>query len=130
MKWRVKGTTNSVPILGLSPRLSMILAIDNTGRQYFSLTQSNSNSIMMRIYVRELVKTLDSDRPEWRRDTVIIWDGASYHQSDSTMKLLKALKVPIMILAPHSYNVAPCELYFARFKSADINPRKVASGKR
>jgi hypothetical protein len=35
-----------------------------------------------------------------------------------------------MILGPHSYNAAPCELYFAKFKSADINPRKVPAGKK
>ena len=28
-----------------------------------------------------------------------------------------------------SYDVAPCELYFARFKSSDINPRHYATSK-
>ena len=28
-----------------------------------------------------------------------------------------------------SYDVAPCELFFARFKSDDINPRHVATSK-
>ena len=38
--------------------------------------------------------------------------------------------MPMMILGPHSYNAAPCELYFARFKAADINPREVKAGKK
>ena len=34
-----------------------------------------------------------------------------------------------MILGPHSYNVAPCELFFAHFKKVDINPRHIPVGK-
>ena len=128
-KWRAKGSSNSVPILALQPRISMIVAIDNFGSQYVTLTQANSNSAIMSIYLRELVKTLDMQRPGWREDTVIFWDGAMYHQSGSTIKLLEELKLPMMLLAPHSYNAAPCELYFARFKAADINPRHVKAGK-
>ena len=114
----------------LAPTVSMLVAIDNMGNQYVSLTQANSNSAIMSIYLRELAKTLDKHRDGWREDTVIFWDGASYHKSSQTTKLLRDLDLPIMLLGPHSYNAAPCELYFARFKAADINPRKVAAGKR
>ena len=44
MKWRLKGTTNSVPILQMQPRISMIVGIDTLGNVYLSLTQGNSNS--------------------------------------------------------------------------------------
>ena len=44
MKWRAPETTNSVAAMALAPRVSMILAIDNFGEAYVSLTQSNSNS--------------------------------------------------------------------------------------
>ena len=108
----------------------MILAIDNEGNQYITLTQDNTNDVIIKIFMKELVKMLDKKRESWRKDTVIFLDGASYHQSDATMKLMKRLKIPYMILGPHSYNAAPCELYFAKFKSADINPRKVPAGKR
>ena len=43
MKWRVKGCTNSIPTLSISPRISMIFGMDSTGAVYFSLTQANSN---------------------------------------------------------------------------------------
>ena len=129
MKWRVKGTTNSVPILALQPRISMIMAIDNFGSQYLTLTQANTNNSIMNIYLRQLCKTLDKERENWREDSLIFWDGAGYHRSESTIKLLEDLRIPMMLLAPHSYNAAPCELYFARFKAADINPRHVKAGK-
>ena len=47
MKWREYGTTNSVPTLALSPRISMITGLDNHGNSYLTLTQCNSNSKVM-----------------------------------------------------------------------------------
>ena len=126
MKWRVHGTTNSLPTLALSPRISMITGVDTLGNSYLTLTQSNSNSKVMEIYFMALVKKLDKIRPNWRDKTVILLDGASYHKSRETIEIFERLRIPVMFLAPHSYNVAPCELYFAWFKKDEINPRKVA----
>ena len=39
------------------------------------------------------------------------------------------VQVPLMISGPYGYNCAPCELFFAVFKRADINPRKVKINK-
>ena len=116
MKWRVHGTTNSLPTLALSPRISMITGVDTLGNSYLTLTQSNSNSKVMEIYFMALVKKLDKIRPNWRDKTVILLDGASYHKSRETIEIFERLRIPVMFLAPHSYNVAPCELYFAWFK--------------
>ena len=79
----------------------------------------------MQIYFMALVKKLDKIRPNWREKTVILLDGASYHKSKETIDIFQQLKIPVMFLSPHSYNVAPCELYFAWFKREDINPRKL-----
>jgi hypothetical protein len=56
-------------------------------------------------------------------------DGAPYHTAAGTLKLLEKLKVPIMMQGPHSYDIAPCEVYFAAFKSKDINPRHIPTTK-
>ena len=61
---------------------------------------------------------------------MIYWDGASYHQSDATLKLIEELKMPVIITGPQSYDIAPCELWFAMFKKVNINPRRVKTGKR
>ena len=61
---------------------------------------------------------------------MVILDGAPFHKSKSTMKLLEALEIPVLFTGPHSYAAVPCELFFGAFKKADINPRKVPTGKR
>ena len=72
---------------------------------------------------------LDKERPNWRRDTVVTMDGASYHSCSGILTLLSKLRIPVMMQGPHSYDVAPCELYFAAFKRDDINPRHLATTK-
>jgi len=84
-KWRAHGTTNSVPQLQLNPRISMITGLDSEGKIYLSLLQSNSNSKVMEIFFRQLVKKLDRERRNWRRDTVIILDNAPYHTSGASL---------------------------------------------
>ena len=53
-----------------------------------------------------------------------------YHTSASNHELYKTLRLPaFMVLGPYSYNASPCELLFAAFKSVDINPRHIPTGK-
>ena len=130
MKWREHGTSNAVATVLMCPRISMITGVDTLGNSYVTLTQANSNSSIMQIYFMALVKKLDKIRPNWREKTVVLLDGASYHNSKPTIQIFEQFKIPVMFLAPHSYNVAPCELYFAWFKKADINPRKLKQSKR
>jgi hypothetical protein len=90
----------------------MILALDNRGKKYFSLVQANSNNFVMRIFIRELVEILEKEDRHFRTNTVFFWDGAAYHHQKDTMKTLRELDLPFMILAPYSYLSAPCELAF------------------
>ena len=57
-------------------------------------------------------------------------DNAPYHSSSTTMKLLEELKVPVLFTGPHSYSASPVEYFFAAFKSVDVNPGRVKTGKR
>ena len=66
MKWRPYGTTNSVAKKKVDPRISMIMGLDSLGNIYASFTQCNTNGKIMIIYLRELAKKLDKDRPNWR----------------------------------------------------------------
>jgi hypothetical protein len=84
---------------------------------------------MMSLYLQQLVLKLDKERPDWRRNTVVTMDGAAYHTSGGILALLEKLRIPVLMQGPHSYDVAPCELYFAAFKKADINPRHVPTTK-
>jgi len=104
--------------------------MDNLGGVFISLLQANSDDDIMEIYLMELVKMLDSEDEHWRQDTVLIWDGASYHTSLRTQSLLEKLKVPMMQLGPYSYDIAPAELLFARLKTSDLHPGEIAVGKK
>ena len=130
MKWRVPGTRNSVSKKLWAPRISLILAMDNFGESYITVSQSNTNSGTILLFIRDLVRQLNEQSRRWRDNTLIFWDGAPYHQSAATLKLLRDLQVPIFISGPHSYDAAPCELWFALFKIVNINPRRVKTGKR
>lgn len=57
-------------------------------------------------------------------------DGAPYHKSEDTLEYLKKKNVPVFISAPYSYDAAICELWFSYFKSQDLNPENLKSGKR
>ena len=129
MKWQPAGSTNSVPKLQLSPRISMITGIDTNGQVYLSLLQSNSNTRIMAIFFHKLVAVLDKERADWRENTVVLLDNAPYHAAPATLKVFQALRIPVLFTGLHSYNSAPCELFFAAFKREDINPRKVKTGK-
>ena len=130
MKWRCNDSRNSVTKSAVTPRISMLVGVDTLGHVYLSLYQSNSNNKLMEIVLMNLVKKLDQERKNWREDTVIFWDNAKYHASSSTLRVMKELKIPCFFTGPYSYDASPCELWFAHFKRADINPRHVKTGKR
>ena len=85
---------------------------------------------MMDIYFHHLAAKLDKERRDWRENTVIILDNASYHSSQTTLNTMEKLNLPILYTGPNSYDAVPAELFFAALKSTDINPRKVSLGKR
>ena len=78
-KWQVKGTTNSAPEVYVQPRITLISAIDNHGKTYHSLIQANSNVLIMRLFLTHLASALDYEHNHWRKNTVVLLDGAKYH---------------------------------------------------
>ena len=130
MTWRAKGKSSSLPKKALNPRISLTMAIDTQGAVFYSVSQANNNSDTMGVFLKELTDMLDRTRRGWRKNTVVLLDNAPYHTSKETMAVLQRLRVPTMFFAPYSFDVAPCELYFALFKSKDINPEGVPTGKK
>lgn len=61
---------------------------------------------------------------------MILHDNAPYAKSESTLELMKGLKIPVLFTGPHSYDGAPIELLFAAFKCDDVNPNHIPQGKR
>ena len=130
MKWRAYGSTNVIPAVSLTPRVTMIAALDTLGNVYLTLTQANSNNKTMEIYFHQLCAKLDKERPEWRKDSIVVTDNACYHNSASTLRVLKDLRVPVLFFGPHSYDLAACELFFAFIKSTHLNPTFLPTGKK
>ena len=56
-------------------------------------------------------------------------DGARYFNCSAIKAVLKSLDVPVMVSAPHSYNVAPSELVFASVKAINLNLERLPTGK-
>ena len=83
----------------------------------------------MEIFFQSLVTQLDKEHGDWRTTHIILLDNAPYHVGASTIKMLKRLKIPICFTGPHSYDTAPIELWFGAFKSKDINPQRMPTGK-
>ena len=130
MKWRAYGETNIVQSVSLTPRVTLIAAVDTLGNVYLTLTQANSNNKTMEIYFHQLAAKLDKERPNWRNDSVLVTDNASYHVSAYTQRVLQDLRFPVLFLGPHSYDLAVCELFFSFMKSTHINPTFMPTGKK
>ena len=79
MKWREYDSSNIVPGVQLTPRITLISAIDTMGNVYLSLTQANSNNKTMELYFHHMAAKLDRERPQWREDSVFCLDNAPYH---------------------------------------------------
>ena len=130
MMWAKKGASTGSIIKSVSPRISLIMALDNNGIVYACLTQVNTDSTMMSMYIKRLVGLLDSEDKHWRYNTVILHDGARYCQSNSMLDLIKSMRIPFMLSAPHSYNISPIEMLFGAIKMGNLNPDNLATGKR
>ena len=129
-RWRERNATNSVCLQSVNPRIGMITAIDTEGRIYLSLTQTNTDSNVFCMFMTKLACILTRERPGFRTDTIFLIDGASWHQSDTTLNHFKRLKLKVIISGPYSYSGAVCELFFSQFKSKELNPEGIRVGKK
>jgi len=116
-KWKEHGTTNSIPHKQVAPSNSLIAAIDTEGDIYLSFTQVHTDTITMKLYLAALAKQLDADRPECKKDTVLLLDGARYHKSDEIQSWFQSQGIQVIYTGPHSYDAAPAELFFAQLKT-------------
>jgi transposase InsO family protein len=128
-RWRRRGETNSSNIQDVNPRIALISAIDNHGQCYFSLTQVNTDSEIKVLFLIHLAAKLDIDRPDWRSDTIILIDNASYNTSSYTTKCIRKLGIPVMFSAPYSYDASMIERFFGYFKQSIILDKSQPSGK-
>ncbi len=111
--WNLKNSNNSMLMKGVSPSLSMIAALDNEGRIYFTLNHSATDQNMFMLFMHYLVQKLDEDTPGWEDDSIILIDNACYHRGDEIRRQFRKMQLPIMYSAPYSFNTAPIETLFS-----------------
>jgi hypothetical protein len=59
----------------------MIAALCSAGTTLLSIIQANSNNEVMAVFFTYLVRQLDSQDPNWRDNSVLLLDNASYHSN-------------------------------------------------
>lgn len=128
--WARRGGQTNCRLNSVSPRLSMIAALDTDGKVWFSLAHAFTNSDVVALFFLHLARQLDRESPGWQDDTVILWDNAPYHTSAETMRVLARLGLPVVFSGPYSYSAAPVETLFSGLKLGELNPDAAATGKR
>ena len=119
--WQSRKDAVGIPVMKISPNITLIAALDSKGKVYASFLQANSDNVTFQLYLKELIKILDAEDKNWRRTTAFVWDGAGYHKAKEVLNLLKEQQVPVMMLGPYMYRGAPVELLFAALKKTKLN---------
>ena len=107
----------------------MIAAIDTEGSLYMSLTQFNTDSDAMLMFMTHLCRTLTAESKDWREDTYWLLDNAPYHRSQELREHLLRLGVKVILSGQYAYDAAPVERFFSYYKREEQNPERLATGK-
>ena len=107
----------------------MIAAVDTDGRLYLSLTQQNTSSDIILMFMSRLANVLSQEDKDWRNNTYWLLDNAAYHKSKEVRECLIKLGVKVILSGQYAYAAAPCELFFNYYKQQDQNPDRVKTSK-
>jgi hypothetical protein len=129
LNWRPRGHPTSIPTKEVAPRIAVITAIDNFGRLYMAMTQTNTDRWVFSLFVTRLLCKLQAEDPRYRENLVLLLDNAGYHKEAEVMERLKLQGIDVVYTGPYSWSMAPCELLFSRLKAVDLNPERLATGK-
>ena len=128
--WCEKNGKGNVRLNSISPRLSMIAALDNQGNVWFSLAHATTDRDVIALFLNQLVKILDAEEPGWQEESILLWDNAPYHSSGDTLGIINKLGLQVIYSGPYSYSAAPIETLFSGLKLGEMNPDNDPTGKR
>jgi hypothetical protein len=129
-QWHRRGSNNSVSSKIVSPRLSLIVAIDNFGSIYYSMTQVATDQDVFMLFLQHLTDKLTAESPNWPASTYFLMDGALYHKAKDTLTKMKALAMKTVIAGPYGWLGSPVELVFGYLKRVDLNVHNAKTGKK
>ena len=130
MMWCPPSSPATMTSKSVAPRIALIAALDNNGKVYFSLTQTNTDSDVMMLFMQYLIKQLDSESANWRASTTFLFDGAKWHTGAEMREYFRKMEVQIIYSGPYSYSTAPIELLFGALKRGELNPEQKPTGKK
>ena len=78
----------------------------------------------------KLATKLTKEDINWRDNTIVLCDGAKYQTNKESVNYMKGLGFKVCISAPYSYASSPIEYAFGYFKSVDLNPERLKTGKK
>ena len=90
----------------------------------------NTDSDVFLLFLRRLCDRLTTEDRQWKQNTVVLVDGATYHRSDAVREFLRKSKVRAVLSVPYSYETAPIELFFSLLKRTNLNPARLKTGKK
>ena len=100
----------------------MIAAITSKGRVFSSINQGKNTTTTFAHFLVRLCRELEQRDRDWRSKSVILLDNASIHRSREAFRYYEAIQIPVMFLAPYSFEMAAVERLFAFIKNRDLNP--------
>ena len=106
----------------VTPRISLIAALDTGGQVYYTLTQANTDQNVMMVYMQHLIRKLDEEDPNWKEHTYVLMDGARYHTGEDIRLFLHKMQIKMIWTAPYCYTTSPIELLFGGLKFGELNP--------
>jgi transposase len=65
------------------------------------------------MFLDRLCGVLTRDDMNWRANTVVTLDNASYHKSALVKHTFERLGIKVIFTAPYSYESTPMELWFS-----------------
>ena len=63
--WAKKGGQGNLRLNAVSPRLSLIAALDTDGKVWFCLSHATTNSDVIAAFLKHLVDVIDLEEPTW-----------------------------------------------------------------
>ena len=130
MMWCTSKGSATYTSKGVNPRLAVLAALTTDGDVYFALTQTNTDSDVLMLFMKHLIRHLDVGRADWRNNTSFLLDNARYHASDAMKEYFRKMEVDVIYTGPYSFTSAPIEMLFSALKRGEINPEQDQTGKR
>jgi hypothetical protein len=96
--------------------VNIIAAISNMGDFFYTINFGMTNTEKFWYFLLKLITHLSSQDIHWRNNTIFMIDNARYHRSKAAMGNYKRFRIPIMLLGPYQFGMAPIEMMFSFIK--------------